>query len=451
MTRTITFDNRARQQTHFTTCYMCACRCGIKVTVESNKVRFIQGNLNHPVNKGVLCAKGSAGIMKQYSAAQAQEAAEAQARQRARRGRFRRDRVGRSAGDTHGASGENPLDESDRARLLHRARPDAGAVRPVGAAVRNTQLVGARRLLLGEHGRGWPLHHRLFFWEFGAPDWEHAKYFVLWGVAEDHSSNPIKIGLDKLKRRGAKIVSINPVRTGYSASPTSGPHSTGHRWLAGAGNRACVAQAWTHRLGVPDPLHQRTVAGRADAGHRWRWIVRARQGRQSDRMGPVGAARGQRSSAGHRAGVVRDGHARRRARREERFFPRHRALSRRSLCSRAGRCRVRCSRGDHPRIAHEMAHVAFNQAVELPIAWTDMHGRKHDKVVGRPVAMYAMRGISAHSNGFHTCRALHLIQMLLGALDGPGNFRARAPYPRRIPIAPCPRTIRRSSSRPTRR
>jgi anaerobic selenocysteine-containing dehydrogenase len=32
------------------------------------------------------------------------------------------------------------------------------------------------------------------FWEFGAPDWDRAKYFVLWGVAEDHSSNPIKIG-----------------------------------------------------------------------------------------------------------------------------------------------------------------------------------------------------------------------------------------------------------------
>ncbi len=87
------------------------------------------------------------------------------------------------------------------------------------------------------------------------------------------------------------------------------------------------------------------------------------------------------------------------------------------------------------RIAHEIAHVAFNEAVELPIRWTDMHGRTHDKVIGRPVAMHAMRGISAHSNGFQTCRALHLMQMLLGALEGPGNFRARAPYPRRIPHA----------------
>jgi len=85
------------------------------------------------------------------------------------------------------------------------------------------------------------------------------------------------------------------------------------------------------------------------------------------------------------------------------------------------------------RIAREMAEVAFSHAIELPIAWTDVWGREHDKVVGRPVAMYAMRGISAHSNGFQTCRALHLLQMLLGALEGPGNFRARAPYPKPIP------------------
>jgi len=63
MTREITLDDRSRQQIHYSTCYMCACRCGIKVTVQDDKIRFIQGNLNHPVNKGVLCAKGSAGIM----------------------------------------------------------------------------------------------------------------------------------------------------------------------------------------------------------------------------------------------------------------------------------------------------------------------------------------------------------------------------------------------------
>src|SRR3546814_15021214 len=55
------------------------------------------------------------------------------------------------------------------------------------------------------------------FWEFGEPDWDHTQYLMLWGVAEDHDSNPIKLGLGKLKARGAKIVAVNPVRPGYGA------------------------------------------------------------------------------------------------------------------------------------------------------------------------------------------------------------------------------------------
>ena len=52
-----------------TTCYMCACRCGIRVYLKSGKIRYIEGNPDHPINKGVLCAKGSAGIMQHYSPA----------------------------------------------------------------------------------------------------------------------------------------------------------------------------------------------------------------------------------------------------------------------------------------------------------------------------------------------------------------------------------------------
>src|SRR3546814_11520689 len=55
-----------------------------------------------------------------------------------------------------------------------------------------------------------------------------------------------------------------------------------------------------------------------------------------------------------------------------------------------------------------------------------------------------MRGISAHSNGFHTCRALHLLQLLLGAVDTPGSFRYQPPYPRPIPPANRPGKNRRA-------
>ena len=58
-----------RIETKNTTCYMCACRCGIRVTLRDNEVRYIEGNPDHPLNKGVICAKGASGIMKQYSPA----------------------------------------------------------------------------------------------------------------------------------------------------------------------------------------------------------------------------------------------------------------------------------------------------------------------------------------------------------------------------------------------
>ena len=53
----------------YTTCYMCACRCGIKVHLKDGGIRYIEGNRDHPVNRGVICGKGASGIMQQQSPA----------------------------------------------------------------------------------------------------------------------------------------------------------------------------------------------------------------------------------------------------------------------------------------------------------------------------------------------------------------------------------------------
>ena len=45
-------------ETKTTTCYMCACRCGIKVHLRDGQIRYIEGNKDHPVNKGVLVRQG---------------------------------------------------------------------------------------------------------------------------------------------------------------------------------------------------------------------------------------------------------------------------------------------------------------------------------------------------------------------------------------------------------
>ncbi len=90
------------------------------------------------------------------------------------------------------------------------------------------------------------------------------------------------------------------------------------------------------------------------------------------------------------------------------------------------------------RIAAELASVAFDQAIELDIPRADTSGHHHAKTLGRPVAMHAMRGISAHSNGFDTTRAIHLLQMLLGTIDCPGGVRFKPPLPKPIPPGPKP-------------
>ncbi len=93
------------------------------------------------------------------------------------------------------------------------------------------------------------------FWEFGEPDWDLTRYFVMFGVAEDHDSNPIKTGLGHLKgREDAKFVSVNPVRTGYSAISTfrSSDPSVG---------LACCSSSWIAEFGLPNGLSTRRRFG----------------------------------------------------------------------------------------------------------------------------------------------------------------------------------------------
>lgn len=225
---------------------MCACRCGIKVWLTDGKIRYTQGNPAHPVNQGVLCAKGSAGIMQHYSPARL----------------------------------DKPL------------------------------------LRVGERGFG------LF--------------------ARDADGKPLCFDRTTNAAVDANRIDVSPAVVGEIAladGRTAVPsfHLVAERYL----DPQYAPDAVSQRCGIP-----------ADT------IV---------------------------------------------------------------------------RIARELAEAAFDNPVTLPIAWTDAHGREHAEMVGRPVAMHAMRGISAHSNGFHTCRALHLLQLLLGAVDTPGSFRYQPPFPKAIP------------------
>ena len=446
--RKILFEDRSKQTVHHTTCYMCACRCGINVTTEERDgkphVRFIQGNKNHIVNQGVLCAKGSAGIMKQYSKAKLQHP------------------MIRRPGTERGDAIFDPISWDDALDLLTKRLAHIRATDPKKLAffTGRDQMQALTGLWAQQYGTpNWAAHGGFCsvnmaaaglysigysFWEFGAPDWDRAKYFVLWGVAEDHSSNPIKIGLDKLKTRGAKFVSVNPVRTGYSA--------IADEWVPiRPGTDGLFALAVVHELLNHDWIDHAYLAKYTNSP----WLVIDAPGTSQDGLFL-------RDVEGKP--LVWDQNSNAAARMEKGVAP---ALVWKGSVSVAGAGAAsynvrtvfslvleRYSSADYApdavasrcgvaaeqirRIAAEIAQVAFEETIELPCVWTDVYGNVHDTVVGRPVAFYAMRGISAHANGFQTCRSLHLIQMLIGALDGPGNFRSKAPFPRPIPPAQLP-------------
>ena len=162
------------------------------------------------------CAKGSAGIMQHYSPARLTKPLMRVGERGA--GEFREIEWDEAlATATHGSSAIRAR-RSAKARLLHRPRPEPGADRLVGAPVRHPQLRRPRRLLLGQHG-GRPASTRSAArsGSSASPTGSTPAISCCSACAEDHDSNPIKIGLGKLKAKGVKFVSVNPVRTGYSA------------------------------------------------------------------------------------------------------------------------------------------------------------------------------------------------------------------------------------------
>ncbi len=428
------FENHERQERRHTTCYMCACRCGIEVTVEDNQVRFIRGNPDHPVNRGVLCAKGNAGIMKQISPAKLQ------------RPLMRKPGTPRGGGEFVEIGWDQALEFlSERLRKIRASDPNKLAF-----FTGRDQMQALTGLWAQQFGTlNWSAHGGFCsvnmaaaglytmghsFWEFGDPDWERTKYFMLWGVAEDHASNPIKIGIERLKRRGGKFVAINPARTGYQA--------VADEWVPiRPGTDGMLALSMVHvllsrELFDWDYLVRYTNApylvvetpGEPGDGLLLRDAEGAPLAWDNARESFVDARNAGISPALFGAYESPDGRSTKTVMTilaEKYLDPRYAPERAAEVCG--------ISAETIERLALEIAHVAFRESVEIECPWTDWAGRRHEKIIGRPVSMHAMRGISAHSNGFQTCRALHVLQLLLGTIDVPGGHRAKAPFPRHIP------------------
>ena len=419
-----------------TTCYMCACRCGINVHMKDGKVAYIEGNKDHPVNKGVLCAKGSSGIQQINSPARLKSPLL---------------RTGpRGSGEFKEISWDEALEKA--VELLKPIREDNPA--KLAFFTGRDQSQSFTSFFAQNFGTPNYAAHGGFcsvnmaaagiytiggaFWEFGQPDWEHTKLFMLFGVAEDHDSNPIKMGIGKIKKRGAKVIGVNPIRSGYNA----------------------VADEWvgitpgTDGLFILALVHELFKAGKIDLDYLAN-LTNAPVLLNSDKDSPEyglflkddeGKALVIDRKTGKIAAFDQEGiepdlsgqheidgitHTTVFKKMAEQYLDPQYAPE-----SVANQCGITAEK--IKLIAAELARVAFDEAFELDQPWTDFRGKRHEKMIGRPVSFHSMRGISAHSNGFQTCRALHILQIVLGTVEVPGGFRFKPPYPKPVEAHPAP-------------
>ncbi|MFT5962416.1 MAG: anaerobic selenocysteine-containing dehydrogenase [Burkholderiaceae bacterium] len=429
-----------------TTCYMCACRCGIRVHLRAGEVRYIDGNPEHPLNKGVICAKGASGIMKQYSPA-----------------RLTRPLL-RKPGAERGAAEFTEISWEEAFTLLTERLGHLRATDPKKFALftGRDQMQALTGMFARQFGTPNYAAHGGFcsvnmaagmiytiggsFWEFGGPDLERAKLFIMMGTAEDHHSNPMKIALAKFKRSGGKFISINPIRTGYSA--------IADEWMPiKPGTDGALLLALIREI-IELGLYDRDFVVRYTNGGQL-----VKQDESSDDFGLFAEDAGtavvnpmypqnklwwdrhtNRPVATHTEGadplllgkfVLDDGTA---------VVPAFQLLQDRvkDYTPEWAAGVTGLSADSIRRLAREMGITARDQKIELPIPWTDSWGREHATVTGNPVAFHAMRGLAAHSNGFQTSRSLAILMSLLGTIDRPGGFRHKSPFPRAIPPSAKP-------------
>jgi sulfite dehydrogenase (quinone) subunit SoeA len=435
-----------RTETKNTTCYMCACRCGIRVHLRDGQVRYIDGNPDHPVNKGVICAKGASGIMKQYSPARLTKP------------------LKRKKGADRGANEFEAIGWDEAFAIMEERLKKIRATDPKKFALftGRDQMQALTGLFAKQFGTPNYAAHGGFcsvnmaagmiytiggsFWEFGGPDLDRARLFVMIGTAEDHHSNPLKIAISKFKRNGGRFISINPVRTGYSAIADEWvpikPGTDGALFLALI--HELIKQGLYDRDFLVQYTNSAELVNMDEASSEFGMFVRAEVPIDEGCFDPQNKLWWdlvtEKAVVTHTDGAdprllgefnLADGTP---------VKPAFQLLVERvkDYTPEWAQAITGIPAETIRRLAYEMGVTARDQKIELPIAWTDIWGKDHEVVTGNPVAFHAMRGLAAHSNGFHTIRALSILMTILGTIDRPGGFRHKAPFPR--PIPPCAKT-----------
>jgi anaerobic selenocysteine-containing dehydrogenase len=184
---------------------MCACRCGIKVHVRDGDGPLHRGQSGPPAQQGRDLREGLVGDHEAEFAGAADEAAARKKELRAGDGQFEEITWDEASSMlTERLARIRATDPKKFALFTGRDQMQAltGLVR---AAVRHAELRGARRLLLGQHGRRNDLHDRRLVLGIRRPRLDHAKLFVMIGTGGRSSQQSAEDRAVEVQARAAAL------------------------------------------------------------------------------------------------------------------------------------------------------------------------------------------------------------------------------------------------------
>lgn len=198
-------------QTVRTTCGICQIGCGVLASVSDGRVTKVIGDPDHPLNRGVLCAKGLASLEYLYHP------------QRIRQPMKRTGK--RGEGKWQKISWEEAVDYTAQSLLYIKDRFGPEAIAFMRGAAKGIQdellarfanLVGSPNFLSMGYVCFIPRHHAsmLTYGHFPIPDIDHpSKTILVWGENTSETLFHVNARIMGAQRRGAKLIVIDPLKT----------------------------------------------------------------------------------------------------------------------------------------------------------------------------------------------------------------------------------------------
>ncbi|MFQ5684450.1 MAG: molybdopterin-dependent oxidoreductase [Candidatus Binatia bacterium] len=392
-------------------CALCTAHCATIATVENGRVTRLDSDPNHP-NGGVMCIKGKVAPELVYHTDRLDYP-------------LRRTRP-KDSGDPgwQRISWDEALDAIAERLLSTRERYGARSVALAKGTRSGTSVDDSERWLFrfmnlfGSPNRIGTTHICNWHRDTGVsytlgmnlpdPDLTHSKSFLLWGHNPSHTSLTLAYDIVAARRRGMKIVAVDPRRVGISAQAdillqvrpgTDGALALAliHALIEEGWYDVEFVRHWTNgpflcSEGTGNPITEANLTGTGSSDHYVVWDERKEGPVLYDRL----------SGCFERDGVQPS------------------LFKERTLRTKQGG-EILCK-----PIFEYLAALASRYSPERSEAITRIPAAKAWKAAHllahhRPASMYMWNGVGQHTNATQTSRAIATFQSLLGDIDQPGG------------------------------